>query len=113
MHEMSLVESVLAVVEDERRKQPFSRVRMIRLAIGALGHAEPEALRFCFEAATNGTIAEGARLEIETIAGEGWCPRCRQAVPLPEQFAACPSCGEHQVRMTAGVELRVAEMEVE
>jgi len=113
MHEMSLVESVVALVEDERRKQPFSRVRVIRLAIGALGHAEPDALRFCFEAAANGTIAEGARLEIETIPGQGWCPRCRQTVVLKERFAACPSCGDAQVRMTAGGDLRVSEMEVE
>jgi hydrogenase nickel incorporation protein HypA/HybF len=113
MHEMSLIESVVAIVEDERRKQPFSRVRVIRLAIGALGHTEPDALRFCFEAATHGTIADGARLEIDTIAGEGWCPRCCQTVPLKERFAACPSCGDAQVQMTAGGDLRVSDMEVE
>ena len=50
MHEVSLVESVVALVEDERRKQGFSRVRTIRLKVGTLGHAEPEALRFCFDA---------------------------------------------------------------
>jgi len=113
MHEISLVENVIALVEDERRKQPFSRVRMIRLTVGALGHAEPEALRFCFEAVTNGTIADGARLEIETIPGEGWCLLCRQTVPLAERFAACPSCGSAGVRMTAGGDLHVSEMEVE
>jgi hydrogenase nickel incorporation protein HypA/HybF len=113
MHERSLIESVVALVEDERRKQPFSRVRVIRLAIGALGHAEPDALRFCFEAAANGTIAEGARLVIETIPGQGWCSRCQQTVELEERFAACPSCGDAQVRMTAGGDLRVSEMEVE
>ena len=53
MHEMSLIESVVALVEDERRKQDFSRVRTIRLAVGLLGHAEPEALRFCFDADEN------------------------------------------------------------
>jgi hydrogenase nickel incorporation protein HypA/HybF len=71
VHEVSLVESVVALVEDERRKQDFSRVRTIRLKVGALGHAEPEALRFCFDAVTSGTIADGARLEIETVPGEG------------------------------------------
>ena len=113
MHEVSLIESVVDLVEDERRKQDFSRVRMIRLEVGALGHAEPEALRFCFDAVTSGTIADGARLEIETVPGEGWCSGCRRTVPLEERFAACPLCGIAQVRMTAGDELRLAEMEVE
>jgi hydrogenase nickel incorporation protein HypA/HybF len=113
VHEMSLVESLVDLVEDERRKQDFSRVRVIRLKVGALGHAEPEAIRFCFDAITSGTIADGARLEIETVPGEGWCSRCRRTVPLEERFAACPLCGIAQVRMTAGDELRLAEMEVE
>jgi len=113
MHEMSLVESVVALVEDERRKQDFSRVLMIRLKVGALGHAEPDALRFCFDAVTSGTIADGARLEIETVPGAGWCFGCRQTVPLAERFAACPTCGNPRVRLTAGDELRLAEMEVE
>jgi hydrogenase nickel incorporation protein HypA/HybF len=113
VHEVSLVESVVALVEDERRKQSFARVRMIRLKVGALGHAEPEALRFCFDAVAIGTIANGARLEIEMVAGAGWCSGCDRTVPLEERFGACSVCGNPQVRMTAGDELRVSEMEVE
>ena len=113
MHEVSLVESIVELVEEERRRQDFSRVRMVRLAVGALGHAEPEALRFCFGAVTRGTIVDGARLEIETVAGEGWCSGCRRTVPLEDRFAMCPVCGTAQVQMTAGDELRLTEMEVE
>ena len=113
MHEISLVESLVELIEDERRKQDFSRVRMIRLQVGALGHAEPDALRFCFDAVTNGTIADGARLEIETVPGAGWCSVCRRSMALEERFAACPDCGSVPLRMTAGNEVRLAEMEVE
>ncbi len=113
MHEVSLIESVVALVEDERRKQDFSRVRSIRLRLGALGHAEPEALRFCFDAVTRGTVADGARLDIDIVPGEGWCSGCSRIVALAERFGACPICGGAPVRMTAGDELRVSEMEVE
>ena len=113
MHEISLVESVVALIEDERRRQAFSRVRTVRLKVGTLGHAEPEALRFCFDAVTSGTIADGARLEIETVAGAGWCLHCQLTVPLEERFSPCPLCGNVHVRMTAGDELSLAEMEVE
>jgi hydrogenase nickel incorporation protein HypA/HybF len=113
MHEVSLIENVIALIEQERVKQAFARVNVIRLQVGALGHAEPEALRFCFDAVATGTIAEGSRLEIEMIPGEGWCADCRHAVPLDERFGACPLCAGARVRMTGGDVLRLAEMEVE
>ncbi len=113
MHEVSLIESVVAIVADERKRQAFSKVRTIRLQLGALGHAEPDALRFCFEAVTKGTIADGAMLMIDIIPGEGVCSACRQRVAMMDRFAICPLCGSPTVRMTAGGELRVAELEVE
>jgi hydrogenase nickel incorporation protein HypA/HybF len=113
MHEISLMESIVDLVVDERRKQVFSHVRMIRLTVGALGHAEPDALRFCFDAVTRGTIADGAALAIEIVPGAGWCAVCQQIVPMDERFAACPVCGDGPLRMTAGDELRLAELEVE
>jgi hydrogenase nickel incorporation protein HypA/HybF len=113
MHEVSLIENVVALVEQERRNQTFTRVNRIRLDVGVLGCVEPEALRFCFDAVTRGTIAEGALLEIETTQGEGWCADCRRAVPLEERFGACPLCGGSRVRMTAGDALRLTEMEVQ
>ena len=113
MHEVSLIESVVALVEDERRKQDFARVRRIRLQVGALGHAEPDALRFCFDAVIRGTVAEGAALEIDLVTGAGWCAQCRRTWPMAERFAACPICGIAPMQITAGCELRLAELEVE
>jgi len=110
---MSLVESVVSLIEEERRKQDFSRVRMVRLKVGALGPADPEALRFCFDAIARGTIAEGALLEIETVPGKGWCAPCRRTVPLADRFADCPACGANPVSLTSGDDLRLAELEVE
>ncbi len=113
MHELSLIESMLSLVEEERQRQDFSRVLKIRLDVGALGHAEPDALLFCFDAAARGTIADGATLTIVMIPGEGNCPDCHRIVLLDHRFGDCPLCGGIQVRMTAGDELRLAELEVE
>ena len=112
MHEVSLVASIVELVVAERQKQAFSRVHVIRIRLGALSHAEPDALRFCFDAVTRGTIAEGAAFEIEMVPGAGWCVVCERTVALEERLAMCPVCGDGPLRMTAGDELRLAELEV-
>ncbi len=113
MHEVSLVESLIALCEEERRKQPFSKVRLVRLELGAIGCVEAEAIRFCFDAVARGTLVEGAELEIDQVGGAGWCPGCRCTVPLAERFSGCPLCGSSGVHVTAGDVLRLAELEVE
>jgi len=113
MHEMALCEGVVGLIEDEAARQAFRRVRTIVLEIGVLGHVAPEAMEFCFEAVSRGTLAEGATLVIERTPGAGWCLDCEKTVPLAERFGACPECGRHHVQMTAGDELRVRELEVE
>nr|WP_294527037.1 hydrogenase maturation nickel metallochaperone HypA [uncultured Rhodopila sp.] len=113
MHEMALCEGVVGLVEDEARKQSFTRVKSIILEIGVLGHVAPEAMLFCFDAVSHGTMAEGAKLVIERTPGAGWCLDCSKTVPLQERFGACPDCGRHHVQITSGDELRVRELEVE
>ena len=41
-------------------------MRVVRLKVGPLAHIEPDHLREHFVAAARGTVAEAARLEIET-----------------------------------------------
>jgi hydrogenase nickel incorporation protein HypA/HybF len=113
MHEMALTESIVEIVAEAARKQGFARVRVVRLQVGAMAHVEPEALRFCFDAVSRGTVAEGADLDIVRSPGEGWCLDCGKIVPLAERFGACPECGRRHVQMTAGDELRIEELEVD
>ena len=113
MHEVSLIEDVIAMVQQERTRHGFARVNKIKLRVGALGHAAPDALRFCFDAVATGTVAEGALLEVEIVPGQGWCADCCATVPLEERFGPCPVCAGGRVRMTGGDALRLAEMEVE
>jgi len=110
---MSLAEGVLQLVEDARTRQPFARVLSVHLEVGALAGVEPEALRFCFEAVTRGTVADGARLEILAAPGTAACLGCGGTVELQALYGDCPRCGSAQVQVTGGTGLRVSELEVE
>ena len=113
MHELSLTEGVLRIVEREAAAQSFSRVLAVRLEIGKLSHVEPEAMRFCFEAVTRGSLAEGAQLEIIRVPGLAWCMACAKQIAINQRYEPCPDCGGHQLELLEGEEMRVKELEVE
>jgi hydrogenase nickel incorporation protein HypA/HybF len=113
MHEMSLCEGIIQVLEDNARSQGFARVKVVWLEIGALAGVEIEAMRFGFDAMKKGTLAEDARLEIIDRPGQAWCLPCAKTVPIEQRFDACPHCGSYQLQVTGGEELSVKELEVE
>lgn len=113
MHELSLCEGVLQVMEEQAARQDFRRVTAVWLEVGALAGVELEALRFGFEVVTRGSLAEDARLEILELPGRAWCMVCSAPVDVRARFDACPACGSHQLQVTGGEELRIKELEVE
>ncbi|MEZ5841742.1 MAG: hydrogenase maturation nickel metallochaperone HypA [Hyphomicrobiales bacterium] len=113
MHEMSLAESMVEIIEAEAARQRFGRVKTVVLELGALGHVDPHAMTFCFAAVTRGTVAEGARLEIVAMPGTAWCMDCAKPVEVATRLDACPLCGGQALQVTGGTELRLRELEVE
>ena len=113
MHEMSLAEGIVQLIEESAAKEGFSSVKLVAIEIGRLSTVEPEALAFCFDAATRGSIAEGARLEIENVPGRAVCLQCGAEVEIEAIYDPCPKCGAFGLRITGGTEMRVKELEVD
>ena len=113
MHEMSIAESILQLIEDEARSKKFTRVNVVRLEIGQLACVEQSSLMFCFDAVIRDSVAEGARLEIVAIVGKGWCMQCATSVNVATWPGSCPICGSFQLQIVSGDEMRVKELEVE
>lgn len=113
MHEMSLAEGMLQVIEDSARSIGFTQVKTVWLEIGELSGVEVEAMRFCFDAMVKGTLADGARLEIVATEGQGRCLTCGETVAIQLRYDPCPLCGGYPVEPTGGLEMKVKELEVE
>ena len=113
MHEMSLAEGVLQIIEESARTQNFTKVRKVWLEIGQLAGVEAEAMRFCFDMVVRDSIAHEASLEIIEMPGQARCLHCAEVVPVQTLLDACPKCGSYQVQITGGNEMRVKELDVE
>jgi hydrogenase nickel incorporation protein HypA/HybF len=113
MHEMSLCEGVLQVLEDNAKSQDFKQVKTVWLEIGRLSGVEVDAMRFCFDAVMRDTLADHARLEIIEIPGQAWCMQCAKTVQVRQRFDQCPDCASYQLQVTGGDEMRIKELEVE
>lgn len=113
MHEMSLAEGVLQLVEDAARREGARRVARVVLEIGRLSSVEPEAMKFCFAAVTRGSIAEEAVLDFIDVPGTGCCLACGAVAPLAASGDPCPECGSYRVQASGGTEMRVKEIEIE
>jgi hydrogenase nickel incorporation protein HypA/HybF len=108
VHELALVRSVVEAVRD--RVGP-RRVRRVRLRVGSLVAVMPDAMRFCFDAATQSTPLEGAVLEIETVRALARCRACGSNFAMDDGLALC-TCGSVDVAVLEGQELSIREVEV-
>jgi len=113
MHEMSLCEDVVQLIEDQATTQRFTRVSTVWLEIGALAGVEIQAMHFSFTAVARGTVADSAKLEIIDIAGIANCPACNQCIPVLARFDVCSECGHYPLDIIAGEEMRIKELEVQ
>lgn len=114
MHEMSLTEGVVRILEDQAATHGFSKVKTVWLEIGELSNVDPESMLFCFDAVAKGSpVAAEAKLEIVRVAGQGFCLSCGESVAVSNRFDPCPKCDGFGLRITAGEEMRIKELEVE
>jgi hydrogenase nickel incorporation protein HypA/HybF len=113
MHELSIARSIVDLASEQARGAEAHRVVSIRLSLGLLSGVVRESLEFCFPVACEGTLCEGAILEVETEPARAHCPSCMRDVDLEEFLLVCPHCGMYPVELTDGGELKVVSMEVE
>ncbi|MEU8797336.1 hydrogenase maturation nickel metallochaperone HypA [Spirillospora sp. NPDC048819] len=108
VHELAVTESVIAAIS---MQLPDSQVAVVHLEIGRLSGVMPDAVRFCFELAGEGTCVEGARLDITEPEGTGSCASCGTSFPARDALAVCP-CGSADVTISGGAELTIKAVEV-
>ncbi len=112
MHELSIALNLVEIVDEAARRAGAERVVVVHLRLGAMSGVVQEALEFCFPLATEGTLVEGARLEIERVPLVVACASCERDVQPAEGSFRCPLCGALSMLIRQGRELEVTGIEV-
>jgi hydrogenase nickel incorporation protein HypA/HybF len=113
MHEMSLMATMLEIIEEQARREGFRRVTRVSMEIGRLSGVDAEAMRFAFDVGTRNSVAEGAELVIEETQGLARCPVCAREAPVQVFYEACAACGQAPQEITAGRAMRLVSLDVE
>ena len=115
MHELPVTEKILDVVLRHAEGQNVSRILRIYLRVGDLSDLEPEWIQRYFDYLSKGTLAENARLVIETAPIVLRCGSCGSSFQIKKddlEGVRCPECGETGCSLVSGREYYVKNMEV-
>jgi len=110
MNELSIAHGLLKDLQHESKKHGISSVSRVHVRIGSLCTIVPEALTFAFEAASEGTVAEGAELNVGVVPARGRCDKCNIEfdVDMETSMFVCPQCGGTAAELISGKEVEIA-----
>ncbi len=109
MHELTITQNIVDIAINEAKDR---RITAINLVIGELTSVVEESIRFCFNAISEGTAAEGAALSLVKVPALLECRHCSCRFGLDRE-GVCPSCGGIGGQVVRGRELYVESIEVE
>lgn len=113
MHELSVTEGILRIVEAEAKKNNVSKVLSIKLKVGQFSGIMPQLIQDYFDILTNNTVVEGAKLIIDKVPGTLKCLQCGEVSPMERMRLRCPKCEGIEVKIVTGKEFYIDSMEVE
>jgi hydrogenase nickel incorporation protein HypA/HybF len=114
MHEAGIAAGILKSVTQTAEHARAGRVNSVQVTIGELTEVMEDALQFAWSAATKGTIAQYAVLEITMVAGRSRCLNCGEEYAHGRYDAKqCPVCQSYIVELLTGRELKVDAIDID
>ena len=114
MHEMSLMASLIRIIENKAEEEHFGRVKSIHLKIGELSCVSKEALDFAFSALKEkNSLLSSSNLFAETECGKAKCPKCEKIQQISSIGQKCEECGTYGLRIVGGDTIYIDNIIVE
>ena len=112
MHELGIAQSIIDIAIRVAKENGGSGISVVRIQAGEFRGIIQEQLEFSFAFAAEGTIAQGAKLEVEVIPIEAQCESCGKEFHVKNFQFKCPACESAKLRVLGGDELAVKDLEL-
>jgi hydrogenase nickel incorporation protein HypA/HybF len=112
MHEMSLAQSMIEIVEQEMNHHKIDKLKAIHIAVGRMTAVVPEQMTLCFEILTQNTKLAGTEFKMKMVPVTYQCRMCNREFISEGITFNCPSCNGENPELIFGRELKIEFLEV-
>lgn len=113
MHEFSIVQSLIELIEQYARENRAKKVTKVVVSLGVLSGVEPHLLELAFNTFKEGTVAEDALFTIELERLKIKCRECHAESEKDQLNILCPVCGSPDTQITGGQDMLLKSLELE
>jgi hydrogenase nickel incorporation protein HypA/HybF len=113
MHEASVTEAIIKIVEAKARELGAARVLGVSLVVGEMTGYMGDSIQFYFDRYAKGSALEGAILETRYVKALAKCAACGAEQERRRFSFECATCGGPLGPTDTGTEFYVESIEIE
>jgi len=113
MHELSIAQNIIEIVENYAIKAHAKIVTDVEVDVGTISGVIPETLEFVWELAVKNTITEKAKLKINVIPAKARCKDCKTEFEIEDIYSVCLACNSNNIEIYQGKELLVKSIKAD
>ncbi len=113
MHEFSVVQSLLSLIEENATQNNAKSVSKVVVKIGKLSGIEPHLLKLAFDTFKENTICENAQLEMIIQDVKAKCEDCKNEFTVEENRFICPNCQSYNLQILEGEDMYLMSLELD
>jgi hydrogenase nickel incorporation protein HypA/HybF len=112
MHELSLAQSIVEIVQQHVPRATLPNVRSVGVRVGVASGVVPESLAFAYQSLVSESQLAGSQLCCEIIPFRIRCNHCLAITESDKGFAVCEQCESGDTTILSGAELDVLTIEL-
>lgn len=113
MHEYPITQQIIKIAEKHATELCASQVKKIKLVVGDYSGFIGDSIQMYFDVISEGTLCEGAVIEIEHVKPKLRCTGCGALFERELLSFSCPECGAEGEPTKIGKEFYIDYIEVE
>jgi len=113
MHELGIAQQMLSLALEYAKQNDAAQITEFTIEMSAAADESADALSFHLETLARGTLAEGARFDIQRVPVHLQCLKCGQEFAQDYPGEACPQCHSARVVPKLHDEFKLVSIEVE